>query len=185
MTIICALRDPQHKCTWIGSDTQVTTGDQAVDFGPKWIIHKGWAAGCAGDLRTINVIAANAKTLFENLKTPYVFSQRLRTVFQAEGIQAAKSADSEEGGAETFGQDLILVSTRAVWVLDTSLSIYKSPAGRASAEGSGAAYALGAAFSLRTSKQAPDTILRAMIRAAMAFDPNCGGRVWLRRLVTA
>ncbi|MEQ8195555.1 MAG: hypothetical protein RIB59_13805, partial [Rhodospirillales bacterium] len=65
MTVICALHDTRAKATWIGSDTRVTASHQAFDFGPKWVTAPGWAVGCAGDLRTINVLAAHAATLFE------------------------------------------------------------------------------------------------------------------------
>ncbi|MEQ8196389.1 MAG: hypothetical protein RIB59_18060, partial [Rhodospirillales bacterium] len=112
----------------------------------------------------------------------FAFTQRLRRVFASEGIRASQADDGGEGGAETFGQDMILATAQNVWVLDSSLSIYKAPANRPAAEGSGASYALGAGAVLCERKITPAQVLKHMIETAMAFDPHCGGRVWVRRL---
>ena len=175
MTVICALHDPDAKCTWIGSDTQSCNGDMRLDVGPKWTRWGAWAVGHAGEHRASNVIAHNAKRLFDDIDGPFTFAERLRSVLEADGFR-----QDEEPGSKAFGQSFVLANPSSAWEISPDFAIVEAR-NRLAATGSGREVAKGAGHALRNSVRC-DIIVRAAVEAAIALDVNCGGTVYQERL---
>ncbi|MEQ9349010.1 MAG: hypothetical protein RII27_00555, partial [Alphaproteobacteria bacterium] len=158
---------------------QATWGDtfQAC-CGPKWVRAHGWALGHAGDGRVADLLKDSARDLLHHLARPIDLTERLRLLFDAHGIAGAADGDGEPRGARRYGQAMILARPGAVSSLAGDLALHRVRRGMLWAEGSGESYAAGAGHALaRTGQPAPE-VLRAAVRAAMTFDPACGGRVW-------
>lgn len=174
MTIIAAVRDPERRITWIGSDTLAVQGGTKMLGCPKWVVRKPWAVGVAGNLRTTNVIAAHANDLLNGLAGAYDFTCRARGLLQQDGY----NTDTDEG-AKAYGQNMILAHPGRVWSICVAFGVFDIPGGEVWADGSGRAYGLGAGH---VAKGGPRARLRAAVEAAIRYDDQCGGEPWIDQL---
>lgn len=173
MTIICAVHRGDR--TWIGSDTLVRRSNIKINNGPKWVRWGKWAVGTAGDLRAVNIFEQKTKRLFDDLQDPFDFSERVRSMLPEYGFDL-KPGDME--ATPNSAQDMILASSEAIWNVCCDFSIVN--VGEYWADGSGMAFALGAMHSVRQAD--PETMIRAGLSAAMAFETGCGGDEWVEVL---
>ncbi len=171
MTIICGLH--QNGETWIGSDTHSIGQTGKYKGRPKWVLHEEWAVGYSGFLRAGNLIRGYADTLFHNLESPFDFTQRLRPVLVDNGFLS----DSDPG-PPSYGCSFVLANKQGVWDVCTGLSVEATE--EICCRGSGAMFARGAAYGLGASDT--ESLVRMAVNAALAFDENCGGEVWIAKL---
>ena len=174
MTIICALHDPETRSTWIGSDRRAVDNGTKVDVGPKWTLSDGWAVGHAGNLRAANLLQANADDLFHDLDGPLTFTNRVRSILEADGF----NKDSAEGPG-CWGQQMILATADSVWSIGITLEFYVIEAGEFWADGSGRSFALGAAFAHHGDAEHK---VHAALMAAITYETGCGGEPWIHEL---
>ncbi len=178
MTIICALR--QKGCTWIGSDTQATLGDNRLHaIRNKWVLGEGCALGVCG--------AAAFLTAFEH------FDSEIRAEWDGYEVgrwTAGKIADlgtepdKGKGKAPWVDCSLLFATPRKLMSICATGGAVSYSIGEFCAQGSGDEYAQGAAFvAKRLGEKEPMRILTLSIQAAMHFDTGCGGRVWIEKLV--
>lgn len=180
MTILCAL-STGHGII-IGSDTGsvAITGDvgRQLHHGPKFAVHNGWAVGVAGQMRLQCLITRHMEDLTKDLTDPLDFCDRLvNEVFVRYDINAASSI-----GARDCGSNFVLAGPLGVFDIDCTLSVRQSVEGEMIASGSGASYALGAAFALDCTDIEPVGIVKRAILAAIEFDTGCSGEAWVHRL---
>lgn len=178
MTIICALHDPEHECTWIGSDTSCNLAGNTYPSHPKWTVNGSWGIGVAGDYRAQLLINENIDVL--RGESPHGICLRIRDLFQKDGFEPTR--DKSGHGFPSFGQNIILASPDSIWSVDGALTpaLMNVPF---FADGSGWELAEGAVFAMRAhAKLKPRAIIETAIKAAMNGDKNCGGEVWLHKL---
>jgi len=180
MTVIAAMSSAQSGATWVASDTLISSGNLELALGPKWLTRNAWAIGVAGHLRTMNIFAHHAESLFRDLHDPFDFTGRVRSLLDSEGFRSTK----EEEGPPNFGQMLMLANSRNIWTIGPDFSITPIPDNTLWAEGSGRDLAIGAAHALRLSRVeiSPREIVRLAIETAIACDGQCGGTAWIAEL---
>ena len=179
MTIICALHDPKHRCTWIGSDrlTKRYSG-RAMDMGPKFAVYGPWAAGVSGDGRVNDILINNAKTILDGLSGPMEFIARFIAVLKEHDFDLSPANNESPPNSN---QTIVLAHANdEPWSITGDFCCI--PGGRFTAEGSGGPYALGAAFAQRNMQVPPSKLVETAILAAIEHDTSCGGEVWLHKL---
>jgi hypothetical protein len=87
MSVISAYTDGVD--TWIASDTAgVCSSGAMLDVGPKWCgIWEQWVYGHVGDQRVANIIDRYSLRLFHDLDDPLYLPERMREVFEREGLK--------------------------------------------------------------------------------------------------
>lgn len=177
MTIICAAR--VNDRTWIGSDTQYNDRNLRGDCGPKWVIHRGWAVGSAGSLRTGDVILQNAERLFSDLEDPADFAERVRSLLGEYGFDLKPA---EDDAPPNCGADMLLAGPSGIWGISGDFSIVSFDV--FAAEGSGRSFAYGAYHAARRlNEEAPAKQLVSLgVSAAVEFDLYSGGDIWAAQL---
>jgi len=172
MTIICVLNDPNHDCTWIGSDSlAIDSYGRKIKIESKFVVYGQWAVGVTGNMRLTDILANNADEMFHRLDGPNDFIDRLIAVMKRHDFDMSPASNS---CAPNGGQELLLARAGYdPWVILGDFSVYSD--GRFAAHGSGSDYAMGAYFGCRDIEKA--------IEAAIKYDSKCGGEVWIHRLV--
>jgi hypothetical protein len=166
--------------TWIGADSRATSDNLKIGPISKWVRVGGWAIGCAGDLKTINIIRSESAMLFEPTNDPQVIVQRLERMMIKHNYTAATDGPF---GPPAWGQSFLLASPDGLWDLDGHLSVFPVPADTVWAAGSGRDFALGAGLaSAQLSECAPADRVRLAIEAAMAYDVMSGHGGWFDHL---
>lgn len=177
MTVTCALASPARHAIWIGADTLVTNCGTRMTGAVKWALAGGWAVGLAGDRRAYDAVARNAAAIFAGDGSVFDVAYALREVLRADGFSRC-----DDECAENLGQQMILAGPLGVFALDGAFSAVAVTPGELWADGSGRAYALGAAHALGDCRAEPEAVVRAAIEAAVRYDPCSGGEAWVRRL---
>lgn len=172
MTIICAISD--GKETWVGADSMAVGNGAMINSIEKWSFAHGWAAGAAGNLKTINLLHENADKLFDRLSGPGEFVARLATMFEG------YNTDSEQG-PKSFGQDIILASQNGVWSICETLSYVHIPRNHLWADGYGGHFGLGAG-NLKGDSRTNEERVRAAVYGAISNTNRCGGEIMVREL---
>ncbi len=177
MTIICAIRDPKDDCSWIGSDTQWTTGDSERHFGRhKFIVKNNCALGINGAGAFLTLLANYAEEI-DATWTAYAVWCWATKHFTETGAEPEEQPGSPAGWDCSF-----------IWVkpdkLESICCTGGAPGAQAfQARGMGDKYAYGAAYSLiKHTDLSPREILVAAIKAAMRYSNSCGGEVYIHRL---
>lgn len=178
MTIIAAIKDAD--CIHYGSDSRVTYGSgPAYDLEGKWITlpskssATGIHMGCAGSTRLDNIIVSSAKNL-ETCLTPFRIADALKRAVISDSWREAKG---EDGEPQDYSVDIILIMDEEIYRIGGDFSVVHIPAFMMVAVGTGEPYALGASHACRT--RACKEQLKMSIQAAIKYDPNCGGKVFL------
>lgn len=178
MTIICALHDSEHGCTWIGSDTSCNLDSSQFPSHRKWSVNGSWGVGVAGDYRAQLLIDENIDVL--RGESPYRICLRIRDILQKDGFEPTR--DNKGHGFPSFGQNIILASPDNIWSVDGALTPALMKVSFF-ADGSGWELAHGAVFAvLAHAKLQPRAIIETAIKAAINGDTKCGGDVWLHKL---
>ena len=181
MTIIAALHDPERGETWIGSDTIAVCHGIRSEIGPKWALHCEWAVGLSGEARVLNLVRERRGDLMAGLKGPEHFTQRFRDLLKAEEFDL-KPGEGYAG--PTSCQWGLLVRPGEIWHVAGDFSFVRMEPYWA--EGSGFRLALGALRTLVNGFDLPPRrIIGAAVEAAVHFDTDCGGEVWLHKLEPA
>ena len=177
MTIICAMHDPDAKCTWIGSDGQCNDTGTIFTGVKKWAAGEFWAVAAAGNLRTVNLLIRHSDALFLNLESPFEFSCRARDLLRDDDY----NTDKDEG-PKSFRQHMILANYEGVWSIGPTFEVMEFGPGQFCADGSGYRLALGAAHVALGKGISAEETLRLAIDAAKRYDDHCGGLTFIGKL---
>ena len=179
MTIICALHDPEHGCTWIGSDRLIKRySGRGMVLGPKFAVYGPWAAGVSGDGRVNDILINNAKKILDALSGPMEFIDRFIAVLKEHGFDLSPVTNE---APPNCSQSIVLAhADDEPWSITGDFCCI--PGGQFTAEGSGGPYALGAAFAQRNTQIPPRKLIEIAILAAIEHHTGCGGEVWLHKL---
>ena len=172
MTIICAITG--GKETWVGADSLANNNDTVMNGIEKWAFSDGWGAASAGCFKTNNLLNDNKENLFDRLSTAKEFVGRLTDLF------SDYNTDTDVG-PKLFGQNIILVNHKAVWMLDTSLAYVCIPKGYLWADGSGRGFGIGAG-NLKNDSRSHKERVKAALYGAIEHDITCGGKMMIRSL---
>ncbi len=180
MTIICALHDPEHGCTWIGGDRHVLMGNIWSPGPPKWALHGDYAVGSCGYSRLHNIIEGARDELFHGLSDTLDFTNRLRRVLTSEGWKSEPAAGKQE--PPDFDINVLLASPDGAWGIDGILGFDPVPPGVLIADGAGRELAFGAAFAAKRAALNPQGQVLMAINAAVEVQHNCCGEAWVHKL---
>lgn len=139
----------------------------------KWISWGGWAVGVSGNMRTLNILEANAKRLFDDLGSAFEFTERLRGVMADHGYELPPETDDV---APSTKQEIALANNKSIWSICPALSVFEE--GEFYAAGSGAQFGFGAAFAMPSNTSA-EQMVRTAINAACEFDIYSSGGPYL------
>ena len=173
MTIICAGHN--GKRMWIGSDTLVDSAGTKLYKAFKWVVWGGWAVGVAGESRAQDVLEHHAKKLFDDLSGAFEFAERVRSIFKDHDFDLKPARDNQ--APPNSGQWMILAKAPdRLWAIGPDFSILDM--GDFAADGSGQAYALGAASVLSgISKGTIERCLEAAVKHVQRMHcdqrPSC------------
>lgn len=173
MTTICAVQSPGHG-VWIGSDTAAVNCYTSLYGIEKWIVREPWGVGVAGNMRTINIIQAHADGILHAPHGAWTVANRIRDLLHDDSWRL--ESDNEGGPAE-FGQQMIIAHPGGVWSIDPGFGVVEIPDGEFWADGSGRAYALGAAHACDGQ---PADKVHAALAAALRYDSSSGGEPFVR-----
>lgn len=147
MTITCAIHQPGVG-TWIGSDRLRSGGYRIIMDKSKWVSRNGWSIAVDGYARAIDVIEHTPITAPEVGDGVFALANWIRDALIADGFTRI-SSDGDENLAANLGSGFIVATPAGVWDIDAGFAISPIPPRRLHARGSGADYALGAAWTLR------------------------------------
>ena len=164
----------QRGETWLGSDTVSHYAHLRFPVSAKWVFGDGFALGCAGDGRAIDLLRAQVDEIGGD---NHEVATQVREVLKADGFERAVEATRDT--PLNFGQGIVLARPDGVAIIDTQFSLLSGIWGLA-AEGSGEALAYGVAHALRG--RPAEEIVRAAVEAAIELDTGCGGEAWVQRL---
>lgn len=167
MTVIAAVQDPESNCTWIGADSMTNYAGTCLYTTQKWVTWNGWGIASAGDHRTNSLLLEHVDRILGEASTHFEVAENVRSMLQEDGY----NQDHEEG-AQSFGQQMIIANHDGVWAVSPSFALIDIKPGELWADGSGRAFALGAAYSV---KAGPREKIEAAIDAAIRYDDSCGG----------
>jgi hypothetical protein len=182
MTTLAGLHIPGLG-TWIGADCRVTADN--LKLGPiiKWVKRNDWAIGCAGDLKTLNILQSESALLLEPTKDPHQIVHRLEKVMVKHNYSAATDGPF---GPPAWGQQFLVASPLGLWDVDNQLSVFRVPDDTLWAVGSGRDFALGAGFAERRAvSNSPGECVRLAIEAAITYDVLSGHGGWFDHLTPA
>ena len=174
MTIICAQR--VEGGVLIGSDSRVCAGDFICPAPQmKWekvaLNNKRWV-GWSGHLRS----------MFYDFDVDIdilTFVSSFRSWLKEDGWDAGEPG---RGCPANYAADLIVVDDGLVYHVHGSGSVVDF-GDNFCAEGSGREYAYGAAYALRADGITnPELVMRTAIEAAIKYDNNCGGDVFIKKV---
>lgn len=172
MSIICALKI--QGSVWIGSDGRVTDGNFICPESVyKWRkLGKVWV-GLTGNTRSWLLIDGNEYDTAEDAHAC------LRAKIEADGW----CSDDDVSGPKSHGVSSIYVDAVGVWHGHSSGSLTNF-GGSFCAEGSGREYAYGAAHVYDSGEEfdSPREIMYKAVTAAIRYDVNCGGNVFVEKL---
>lgn len=151
--------------TWIGADSQTTADNLRMGPVGKWVRKGRWAVGCAGNLRTLNLMQAETDGLLDGVRSAEEVVRRLERLMNNHNYAAATL---EPFGPPAYGQSFMIASDEGLWDIDISLSVLRIPSGTVWATGSGRDFALGAGFACAEAD--PVQRVRVAMQAAMAYD---------------
>lgn len=174
MTTLAGLHIPD-KGTWIGADRRASS--EGLKIGPvqKWTRWGDWAIGCAGDLKTLDLVRAEISLLLDAVRQASDVIPRLERLLVKHNYTAATDGPF---GAPAWGQSFLLASNHGLWDIDMQLSLFPVPHDTVWAAGSGRDFALGAGMALDNT-HAPEVRVQAALLSAMHYDPMSGHGVWL------
>jgi len=173
VTIVCAYKT--DRSVWIGSDSRVSAHGMIVSSDTdKWYHINGVSIGLAGSARSLSILSEwrwNAQTIPG-------FVRDFRTALANDNWE---STDRDgNGGPADYPCDMLIVDRdKDLWLVngDGSAIMVKTFA----AIGSGAPYAYGAAYNA-AAHYAPPDLINHVLRAACAYDPDCGGTLVVREI---
>lgn len=173
MTIICAMHEPGVG-TWVGTDSRVLSGQtnfighvrKTASIGP-------WVIAHAGVPRALSLVARDHERIAA-IDDPFALATALRDMLREDGFVADGSSDD---GTTDYGQRWMAARADGLWDLDGVGSVVEVPTLSLWARGSGRAFALGAGYGM--AGRAPHDVVRCAVEAACAFDPQCGGSVFV------
>jgi ATP-dependent protease HslVU (ClpYQ) peptidase subunit len=173
MTIIAAVNSGGR--TYIGSDSQITSGNLKLPYANKWLISPGrhLAIGHSGAARGMNVLMQHWD-LLQKYDDVDEIAQHIRQALKDDGWT------NDDKGTPCYEVSIIIATPDAVWHIFTDFTILRAPEGALVAHGSGSDFALGAAFAMQGKK--PERVMQAALEAACAFDTYCGGPIRIERL---
>ena len=180
MTIICALHDPEHGCTWIAGDRNVLMGDIFVPGPPKWVLHGDYAVGACGWSRLQHLIEGAKDELFHGLTDTLEFTARLHRILAAEAWKS--EPDAGKRGPPDFEINIVLASPDGVWGIDGILGFDPAPPGALIADGAGREVAFGAAYAAKRAGLNPQGQVLMAVNAAVELHHDCGGEAWVHKL---
>lgn len=175
MSIICAQLDTSTNTLWIGSDQLSSNGSGFIVRAPKFVVVGKWALGAVGDMRTVTLIERHSVKLLSRVRSPHTVVDRIKKMLKDDGYNA-----SDEAGAQEWGSSFILAHPDAVYGICEAFSITKVQAGQFLADGSGWAFATGAAFA--ASDRSFEERMLLAVSAASAHDKSCGGPPWIHSI---
>jgi hypothetical protein len=172
MTILAAYTD--GVTTWIGSDLAGTMENGYIKLlKRKWLGAEGWWYGHGGDLRVANLIERNATPLLRDVKDPAEFIDRLKRLYDDNGI---KCHFDDNRGAGCYGNEGILVRAGAVWGIGQSLALLPADPDAVMCRGVAEHVAEAAAWGYQRAQPGadPHKLIAVALEAAAHFN------VWLR-----
>jgi len=170
MTIACALKTDTG--VWIGADSRLTmrNGFIVPVESNKWVpLHPYLWWAFAGHTRIQAVVE---KLEFDTTDGAEEVHEIIRAAVKEDGW----NSDADRGEIVDYAYDLLLVNPDRVCFAHGSGS-FADFGDAFCAIGSGRDYAYGAAFALHGMD--PEVIVRSAVEAAIAFDVNCGGSVYV------
>lgn len=168
MTTLVGLHYP-GRGTWFGSDSRATSDNLKIGPIVKWVRHGRWAVGCAGDLKTLNIMQTETDALLNGARSASEISKRMERMLATHNFSAA----SDGFGPPAWGQSFLIASDEGLWDMDMTLSLFQVPGGTLWATGSGRDFALGAGFASVEEKD-PRRRVELAVNAAMTFDVMSG-----------
>jgi ATP-dependent protease HslVU (ClpYQ) peptidase subunit len=178
MTAIVAYKDSEF--IYYGSDSRVTFDSGPVyDTTNKWRVMSGRNAknpiliGCAGSARLDNLIVSSAKN-FENAESIFEVSDHIKKAILLDGWKEEKD---EGGEPPSYSVDILIIFEKHLYRIGSDLSVTQIQDFQFVAVGSGEPYCLGAAYGSKSKK--PKDMIKVALNAAIKFDPNCGGRMFM------
>jgi ATP-dependent protease HslVU (ClpYQ) peptidase subunit len=178
MTAIVAYKDAE--CIYYGSDSRVTFDSGPVyDTNNKWRMMSGRTSktpilvGCAGSARLDNIIVSSAKN-FESAESIFEIADHVKKSIALDGWKEEKD---EGGEPPSYSIDLLVIFEKGLYRISSDLSVTEIQDFQFVAVGSGEPYCLGAAYGSKSKK--PKEIIKVALSAAIKFDPNCGGRLFI------
>ncbi len=175
MTIIVAQKCKATGDIWIGSDSRISSdGFIYPSYAQKWVpSHDGWWIGVCGSNRALNLVTEYpAKWGGGNA---FDTANSIRDLLKEDGW----NEDDDKGGAPMFKNSYILASNLfGVWAVSSNFCVTNFHY-EFCAEGSGHQYAYGAAF---CAQGHPQHIIPVAIGAAIKYDADCGGDIFVRRI---
>jgi ATP-dependent protease HslVU (ClpYQ) peptidase subunit len=172
LTVIAAARTA--RSVTIGCDSIATSEDGVQgDVGTKLVEFPWGAVGSTGGIRPLQVAEEALADLdaVETKRQALALVRALRGALVAAGWRGASSSRMPELPDLTL---LIIGRRGAIWTVQSDLSLIRSR--KYAAVGSGEAVALGAMHALHRSSSSP-VLVEAAVRAAIAHQSDCGGRL--------
>lgn len=179
VTTVCAWKDPESGSIWLGSDSQLTSGDfvERTDF-PKWKLmpQVGVALGVSGDIAIMDHAAALFGPKGPGPATPSEFAAEIANRLQSMGWKLEADNPGESASLRSsflcaWGNELFELYPSQHWALPV-------PAGLFAAIGSGCRLAVGAWEALEDHRE-PEYRMHEAIAIAIRRDIYSGGEVWV------
>lgn len=180
MTIIVGYRRGSEN--WIAGDSLGSSGDGfKMDLGSKLIHKTGYTIGVAGSYRTMDLLreAPSLPRGVRGLDDIRVLRDWIKLVHLEDGCQ--DRAGSDETVAHPFSA--LVASPAGIWAVEGDYQLHRVT--KYYAIGCGRDAALGALYVMAARNQPGDVTVRSAVRAAMLHNINCGGRVFLKKWVSA
>lgn len=182
MTTICAVLDQEGGPTWIGSDGLcLSTGTKMpLPIGSKWAGAHGWAFGHAGNLRVGQYMRARRYELLRDLRGIDDLCDRVMQLWKDLDL----TPDGDEG-TKCYAQALVVCGPEhldwPVWAVGPSCEWIPIRRGELWADGSGRAFALGAAHAIGDIVDSK-TLIYSALSAAARYDDGSDEPIWVGRL---
>jgi hypothetical protein len=169
MTICIALKAPTG--VWIGSDTDCLNGNVWEFCGPKWAQCGKYWIGCAGSLRLLNLINANAGTIAALASFELV-------VDTIHGLVIGDKWEPEKnpGFVPSYRVEFIVTDGDRIIAAGGSFSFTECPG--YAVIGAGTECARGALAVLEDEGRGPSSAIYPAIRITTETVRDCHGKPW-------
>lgn len=181
MTAIVAIKEGGE--IWIGSETLCSDEMEKAVFGPKLIQTQYYTLGFAGTIRVAQALEAHLKRSKinpSNSTRAIDLANFIGGVLDKYGLITKDDEKNPQMNAE-----FILATKDNIICIMPDFSVLFNPEIRILACGSGKFYAYGAYHVLKDSSMPVVDKLQLTIKAAIAYNPFCGGDIYTVRMSEA